>query len=1092
MASDPLPLPRLYPGVMVSSTFTDLKEHRARMIGAIKSHGLTDVSMENDAAKPEVDVVASSLRMVAESTAYVAILGHKYGQTPVCPDRNPGGLSITELEYNEALRLERPVLLFLMGDDHPVKLADVEPDPDKRTKLDAFKKRAKQMRPGSTVHRVYSTFQSLDEFDRQANQAIAGLRQFLGSLAAPPVLPDVEEPSTRARGGRIPLPPVPYHEPPYTGSHDFQGRRAELELLSDWASPASPQPVLLFEAIGGMGKSMLTWHWTRTLAPARQPAWAGVFWYSFYERGAIMADFCRHALAYMTSRPLEDFKDRRTPDMQEELMLLLTDRPWLLILDGLERVLVAYHRSDAASLPDEAADTPTDAISRRDPCAAIRPEDDDLLRAFAAAAPSRILISTRLVPRVLLNQASQPIPGVRRELLAGLRPPDAELLLRSCGCSGDSAAIQRYLQTHFDCHPLTTSVIAGLVASYAPDPGNFDLWEKDSTLGGASLNLANLDLIQKRKHILRASIDALATRDRELLSTLSLLAEAVDFPFIAAVNPHLPPGPTEVPMPAKPEESLIWKHFPNHIKSQAQSDYDRKLKKRRAYEVDLYAYQNSQEVLSAQRQLSASLSELKKRGLLHYDFNLKRYDLHPIVRGIACGSLGMAEISRYGQRIVDYCSRQSHKPYNEAESIKDLRHAIHLIRTYFHMRCPRQACAIYREINDALLFRLGAHSEILSLLQPVFPQGWGVLPEGLSDSDASYLANGAANALIHLGDIEGAQIGFGAALTADLRGLDCANIRVQLSNITNTIPRISDKLRIQELELELAESGRIEEDLFRARLDLLLHHGLMGHWLEANTLWKKLHPMGRVWRFGVYRAGEAEFAFSLIQYWQGELKEDCLLEAERCAKADKITGRMTLRHLSRLRGEWHLNRKEWEQAEKSLYTSVNMARELGLLDAEAEAQYTLAKFHLGQLPDAAAEATRLAGGKFIAHQPLAELWLALGDREKATAAALRAYESAWADGEPYVYRYALNQATAVLTRLGVPIPTLPAYDPSKNQTFPWEPELRALIDKKKAENAEKVKKAAEAEQAKNAAKAVECPPPEPPPAARPKKKRAKG
>ena len=53
-----------------------------------------------------------------------------------------------------------------------------------------------------------------------------------------------------------------YAEPRYIGSHAFVGRVAELETLSDWASPSEPHPVLLYEAIGGTGKSMLTWEWT--------------------------------------------------------------------------------------------------------------------------------------------------------------------------------------------------------------------------------------------------------------------------------------------------------------------------------------------------------------------------------------------------------------------------------------------------------------------------------------------------------------------------------------------------------------------------------------------------------------------------------------------------------------------------------------------------------------------------------------------------------------------------------------------------------------------------------------------------------------
>jgi hypothetical protein len=51
MATDPQTSPRHYLGVMVSSTFMDLKDHRAALIKAINAHGLHDVAMENDSAK---------------------------------------------------------------------------------------------------------------------------------------------------------------------------------------------------------------------------------------------------------------------------------------------------------------------------------------------------------------------------------------------------------------------------------------------------------------------------------------------------------------------------------------------------------------------------------------------------------------------------------------------------------------------------------------------------------------------------------------------------------------------------------------------------------------------------------------------------------------------------------------------------------------------------------------------------------------------------------------------------------------------------------------------------------------------------------
>ena len=68
---DTNPAPRLIPGVMISSTFTDLKEHRAALVDALKGQGLTDRAMENDTAKPVVDVIDSSLQMVRDASAYI-------------------------------------------------------------------------------------------------------------------------------------------------------------------------------------------------------------------------------------------------------------------------------------------------------------------------------------------------------------------------------------------------------------------------------------------------------------------------------------------------------------------------------------------------------------------------------------------------------------------------------------------------------------------------------------------------------------------------------------------------------------------------------------------------------------------------------------------------------------------------------------------------------------------------------------------------------------------------------------------------------------------------------------------------------------
>lgn len=166
----------------------DLIDHRAALVKAIHGQELYPVAMENDSAKPDVDVIDSSLQMVRNASAYIGVISYKYGQIPESPERNPNRLSLTELEFNEAQRLERPVLLFIMGDNHYVKHSDVERDGEKMDKLEAFRENAKRLKSDSSVHRIYKVFNDLNEFQVAATQAIAGLRRYLDkqdNLATP-------------------------------------------------------------------------------------------------------------------------------------------------------------------------------------------------------------------------------------------------------------------------------------------------------------------------------------------------------------------------------------------------------------------------------------------------------------------------------------------------------------------------------------------------------------------------------------------------------------------------------------------------------------------------------------------------------------------------------------------------------------------------------------------------------------------------------------------------------------------------------------------------------------------------------------------
>jgi hypothetical protein len=144
-------------------------------------------------------------------------------------------------------------------------------------------------------------------------------------------------------------------------------------------------------------------------------------------------------------------------------------------------------------------------------------------------------------------------------------------------------------------------------------------------------------------------------------------------------------------------------------------------------------------------------------------------------------------------------------------------------------------------------------------------------------------------------------------------------------------------------------------------------------------------------------------------------------------------------------GDWRLEQGEWALAAASYQEALRLARERSLADADSETGLALAKQRLDQLSDPRDEAERLAQARQPTHRLLAELWLAIGDREQARHYAIAAYKSTWADGEPYVHRYELTKTTELLQQLDVPIPNLRPYDPAKDPPFPWEAEVRAAF-----------------------------------------------
>ncbi len=118
--------------VFVSSTFTDLRDERERLIWELQKGGkFIPTGMETFPSQNDRgwEIIQST---IDHSDYYVLIVGGKYGSVE-------GGVSWTEREYEYALSNGVPVLHFVRDPASIVGEKNVEQDPDKRAKLEAFK-----------------------------------------------------------------------------------------------------------------------------------------------------------------------------------------------------------------------------------------------------------------------------------------------------------------------------------------------------------------------------------------------------------------------------------------------------------------------------------------------------------------------------------------------------------------------------------------------------------------------------------------------------------------------------------------------------------------------------------------------------------------------------------------------------------------------------------------------------------------------------------------------------------------------------------------------------------------------------------------
>ncbi|MEP7198360.1 MAG: DUF4062 domain-containing protein, partial [Chloroflexota bacterium] len=541
--------------VMISSTARDLPEHRKEVMDACLRQGMFPVMMEHLPAS-DAEAIAASLKMVDEADIYVGVFAHRYGYVP-----KGHAISVTEMEYNRAVERKIPRLIFVMDKSHPITVDDV--DIENAAKLKTFKDRVQ-------LENIVNFFKSPADLRAHVINSLSKLRE--PDLTAFHYVSD------------IPAPPEAYIAHPYTllQTHRLIGRQTELNLLTDWVTGGRDVPwnvstarILNVVAIGGMGKSALTWKWFNDIAPQEMKPLAGRMWWSFYESDASFENFVIRALAYVTRQSREDVQKISPPEREAQLLAALDREPFLLVLDGLERILLAYARMDAARLDD------SEVGNQKNLRKTVDPRVGRFLKKLAQVKNSHILISSRLYPAELETDTGDPIPGSFRLDITGLTDEDAMELWRAFEITGSRDELLPIFAT-FGKHPLLIQALAGEVKRFHRAPGNFAEWRK----ANPRFDPAKFPRLQEAMgHVLEFALRELDDKPRKVLHTIAAFRMPARYDTLAAL--------------------LVGDGKPC------------------ANETDL----------------DAVLTELEDRGLLGWDKRANRYDLHPIVRGVVWSGL---------------------------------------------------------------------------------------------------------------------------------------------------------------------------------------------------------------------------------------------------------------------------------------------------------------------------------------------------------------------------------------------------------------------------------------------------------------------
>jgi len=773
-------------------------------------------------------------------------------------------------------------------------------------------------------------------------------------------------------------------EHPYPMQPNFTGRVAERQALTQWFL-GSGQPLCGVIAIGGMGKSALTWAWTQrdllgrelpgqteepdTVAhTCRVPADKrpeAVFWWSFYENDARFPQCLTRFLEFVEGQPVP--KDLSGHDAVMRAVAAMRQRRILLVLDGLERELRAYARLDAAYLGDDAA------VDDRDGRCCIDPTLAEFLRCLASfSLTGRVLFSSRLLPRELEGHDRRPLANCFPYTLVELSSEDMVAFFQANGIAGVRGEIQ-VACGRFGGHPLALRLLAGMIRHDPEHPGDVRAAENYDPVP---------DLVQREHHVLALAYQALDEQAKRLLGRLAAFRAPVAYAAVKALAPN-----------------------------------------------------------GGGASLRKTLNGLRERGFLFFDSEAKRYDLHPIVRQYAYDHL--VDKTAVHRRLKDYFTAAPASNEDWVETLGDLEPVIELYHHTLRAGLFDEARELFRDrLVSPLYYRFGAYQTVIELLGALFPDGEKAPPRLKQASDQAWTMNALANAYGLAGLPRRAVPLYEMQTQIRDKADDKRNLAIGLGNLAYNLVMVGELAAAEEnLRRRIALCREIGDDFkeaigHRELGRLLAYHAVFDKAEAAFKTAEKLNEkygatqsLTVIWSHRALAAllqGQAQAALAAAQealdfwrqtavrrhpYVRDRVRVDWLLGAAKTALAAEDGGAKTL-----LAGE----------AEGHLSEALQRCRRINLVDHEPDILLAWARLHRLGGRDAPAriaaeDGLRIAERcEFRLQQAELNLFLAQlahddGDQAQAHILAQKARDLAFCDGPPHCCQVVLDQANALLT-----------------------------------------------------------------------------